>query len=136
MSVLKNERKPSKMEVQTKAYDLAAYTIKAAGNEKVVAKHNRWAIGKQLADVALLIVRNIDLANSMNLDFPVEAEKRRVFQDTALALTFNLISLIHVARSLSNFDMDKHKHWIGLVLEEQRLLRGWIDSDRKRLKSP
>jgi hypothetical protein len=53
MSVRKRERKESKMDVQTKATDLAAYTIDNALKEKIVPKRDRWALGTRLVDTAL-----------------------------------------------------------------------------------
>ena len=132
MTVRKNERKPSKMEVQNKAYELAAYTIQTAGNERVVPKHHRWAIGNRLFQIAMDIAEHIDMANSLDLAVPAEREQRSLEQRNALAKTFALMTAIHVAHELSRFDAQKQAHWIGLVLEVQRLLKGWRDSDRRR----
>lgn len=122
------------MDVQTKAYDLAAYTIEAAGNEKVVAKRNRWSLGNRLVDTALELAGHIDNANSMLLNREDDAAERRMEQRRALAATFRLMTLVNTARRLSHFDGDKHLHWTELVKEEQELLRGWMESDRKRIK--
>ena len=134
MSVRLRERKPSKMEVQTKAYDLAAYTIAAAGNEKVVPKRYRWSIGEKIIDAALEITGHVDIANSMMLTNPDEAKLRHLEQRCAIANTFKLLTMVNTARRLSGFDEQRHMFWVGLVKEEQELLRGWMDSDRKRLK--
>lgn len=132
MSVRKSERKPSKMEVQTRAYELAAYTIRTAGSEKVVPKHHRWAIGNCLVQLALDLAQHIDFANTLSLDEPAERERRSLEQRLALAASFALLTAIHTAHAIAHFDADRLAHWVGLVLEVQRLLKGWRDSDRRR----
>ena len=132
MSVRKRERKESKMDVQTKATDLAAYTIDNALKEKIVPKRDRWAMGTRLVDTALEMTTRIDTANTLRLDNEEEARQRRMEQRLALSATFRLMTLVHIARRLTHFDEAVHKHWTELVKEEQELLRGWMDSDRKR----
>ena len=120
------------MEVQTKAYELAAHTIQLAGNERVVPKHHRWAMGNHLFQIAMGIAEHIDIANSLDLNVPAEREQRAVEQRLALAQTYALMTAIHTAHELSHFDSQKQTYWIGLVLNVQKLIRGWRDSDRRR----
>lgn len=56
------------MDVQTKATDLAAYTIDNALKEKIVPKRDRWALGTRLVDTALEMATRIDTANTLRLD--------------------------------------------------------------------
>lgn len=120
------------MDVQTKATDLAAYTIDNALKEKIVPKRDRWALGTRLVDTALEMATRIDTANTLRLDNEDEAKQRHMEQRLALASTFRMMTLIHTARRLTHFDEAVHKHWTELVKEEQELLRGWMDSDRRR----
>ena len=120
------------MDVQTNAVELAKYTIDNALKEKIVPKRDRWAFGNRLMDTALDISTSIDMANSLHLDVPKEAEDRLDCQHHALALTFSLMTLVHVLRDSTHFDASVHEHWTGLVKKEQELLRGWIDSDRRK----
>lgn len=132
MSVLKNERTASKMDVQTKALELVVYTIDNALKEKIVPKRDRWAIGTRLTDTALELVMRIDTANSLRLDNNEEAIQRRIEQKLAIAATYKLMTLVYITRQLTHFDESIHRYWTTLVKEEQELLRGWMDSDRKR----
>lgn len=132
MSVRKNERKESKMDVQTKAIDLSVYTIDNALKEKIIPKRDRWALGSRVVDTALELVTRIDTANSLRLDNNEEAGQRHMEQKLALAATYKLMTLVYIIRRLTHFDESVHKHWTELVKELQELLRGWIDSDRKR----
>ena len=135
MTVPAAQRKENRMEVQTKATELAAYTIQAAGNEHVCPKHHRWSLGTRLTDCALAIARHIDIANSLSLDRADEADERRMEQRLALAETYALLTLIHVARAISRFPADRLAFWVGSVLDCQNLLRAWADSDRRRRKA-
>lgn len=120
------------MEVQTKAIDLASYTIGNALKEKIIPKRDRWALGSRLVDTVLELATRIDTANTMRLDDEDESRQRRMEQRLALAASFRLMTLIHVIRYLTKFDESVHRHWAELVKEEQELLRGWMDSDRRR----
>lgn len=135
MSVRRSERKPSKMDVQTKAAELAKYTIDNALKESIVPKRDRWALGNRLVDTALEIATRIDSANTLRLDSIEEASQRRLEQRMALSATFRMMTLIHTARAITHFEERIHKHWTELVSEEQELLRGWMDSDRRRSKA-
>lgn len=134
MSVLKNEREQGQMEVQTKAFDLVLYTIDNALKEKIVPKRDRWCLGVRLADTALDIQSHIDMANTLRNDDIEEAKERMIEQRLALGSTFRLMTLVHVTRHLTFFDSKVHEYWTELVKEEQTLLRGWMDSDRKKHK--
>ena len=39
------------------------------------------------------------------------------------------------SRAITHFKERIHKHFIELVSEEQELLSGWMDSDRRRSKA-
>lgn len=133
MTVRKSERKESRMEVQLKAVELVAYTLQKAANEKVVPKRDRWALGLRLFDTALDIAAFIDTANSMDINDDDEARERRLSQRKALAATYRLMTLVHTAASLRQIG-DAYQHWTTLVMDTQRLLRGWMDSDRRRVR--
>ena len=134
MSVPLEKRNPNpRMLVQEKATALVVYTIRAAGNEKICPKHHRWALGERLIDSALAIARSIDLANSLQLDS--DYEERRANQRKALAETYALLTLIHVAREMTHFPMERHAFWVGEIDALQGLIRAWADSDRKRHKA-
>lgn len=133
MSVRRNERKPSLMEVQLKAQELVEYTISSALKERIVPKRDRWALGNRLVDAALELARRIDVANTLRLDNEDEARQRRLEQRMALAATFTLMTLIHTTRDLTRFDEATHRHWTELVAGTQDRLRGWMESDRRRV---
>ena len=135
MSVREPERKEGRMEVQTLAAKLVSYTVAEASKEKVVSKRNRWSIGDRLVGSALDLATHIDVANSLNLDLPDEAERRRSEQDMAIAKAFSLRTLVYVAREQSHFDGDKHAYWTGLVDEVVKLIKAWRESDTRRKRN-
>lgn len=56
MSVPVGKRTESKLEVQTRAKELAWYTVSICGNEKVFPKRDRWAITNRIVGTALTIM--------------------------------------------------------------------------------
>ena len=136
MSVPSYLRKENTMNVQAKAAELVAYTIRTATNEKTVPKRYRWCSGDKLVSTALGIAESIDLANSMRLDDEQEAKDRRALQRRTLAKTYALLTQISVAHEMSQFPTERWANWTSMVLEVQTLLRSWISSDDKRRKRP
>ena len=136
MAVPKYLRKENTMEVQAKAAELVAYTIRTATNEKTVPKRYRWCLGDRLVKTAMDIAETIDLANSLRLDEENEAKDRRAMQRRTLARTYALLTQISVAHEMSQFPTERWAYWTSMVLEVQTLLRSWISSDDKRRKRP
>lgn len=132
MSVLEKKRRKGKMEVQTKAIELAKYTMKKAGNESVIAKRNRWCIGDRMVNAVLDMCQCIDMANTLSLDNPPERKERLLNQKKALGCTFQLMTLLSIANDYKSIGKG-YKSWTKLVATEQKLLNGWIDSDKSRV---
>ena len=53
MSVVKSKRTKGKMEVITKAHDLAEHTVRICSNEKNFPKRYRWCITAKVVDSAI-----------------------------------------------------------------------------------
>lgn len=65
MSVPKSKRGTSKLEVITKANELATHTIHICSNESCFPKRYRWCITAKIVDAAVEISRLINMANSV-----------------------------------------------------------------------
>ena len=63
MSVPEGKRTESKLEVQTKARELAKYTTEICSNEKVFPKRDRWCITNRIVNVVLTIMEEVDTAH-------------------------------------------------------------------------
>ena len=60
MSVPEGKRTESKLEVQTKAKQLAVYTVGICGNEKYFPKRDRWIITNRIVSTVLEIMEKVD----------------------------------------------------------------------------
>jgi hypothetical protein len=69
MSVPEGKRTESKLEVQTKAKELALYTVTVCGNEKVFPKRDRWVITNRIVSTALTIMEEVDTANDIYVSY-------------------------------------------------------------------
>ena len=135
MALHKAEQHEGPMTIQNAALALATYTMTEANKESVVAKRNHWTVGERLVNAALDIAVHLDMANSMRLDIPSEAEERRRHQDMALAAIYRLNMLVKIARELSNFPSGKHVHWTRLSDDVRAMLYAWKESDRGRRRA-
>lgn len=78
MSVPKSKRGTSKLEVITKANELATHTIHICSNESCFPKRYRWCITAKIVDAAVEISRLINMANSVYVN--PESEENTAFQ--------------------------------------------------------
>lgn len=132
MSVVKNKRTESRLEVITKARELAAYTIKICSNEKNFPKRYRWCITSKIVDSAIDMNTLINKANSIYVKTDDDFNQRREYQVAAMSETYGLLTMMDVAYYTFGMDSKRIDHWTGLVIEVQKLLRKWRDSDFDR----
>ena len=135
MSVPKSKRSTSDLEVITKSYELAAYTIQICSNEKHFPKRYRWCITNKIVETAIEISKYALCANSIYVGNDAEAYDLRLrYQTIALTDTYALLSLMQIAYRTFAIEGDRIDYWTGLVLEVQRLLRAWKQADGRRYK--
>ena len=124
MSVPKSKRGTSKLEVITKANELATHTIHICSNESCFPKRYRWCITAKIVDAAVEISRLINMANSVYVNPESEA----------LAQTYSLLTMMDIAYRTFGIEGSKMDYWTGLVINVQNLLRNWKRSDENRYK--
>jgi len=132
MSVVKNKRTESRLEVITRARELAAYTIKICSNEKNFPKRYRWCVTSKIVDSAIGINSLINKANSIYVKTDEDFKQRRECQVEAMSETYGMLTMMDIAYYTFGMDSKRIDHWTGLVLELQQLLRKWRDSDFDR----
>ena len=132
MTVLKRLRNESSMSVILRARELAVYTMQVCGNEKRFPKRYRWCITAKVVEEAKEILRKLTFANSMRVDVPEEGQQRRMMQAKAMAHSFCLLTEINIAFDFLGLPEREVRHWTGLVMEVQRLLKAWQKSDAAR----
>lgn len=134
MSVVKSKRKTGKLAVITKANELATYTIRICSNENNFPKRYRWCITSKIVESALEINNMANKANSVYVKDKDDYNLRKRFQTAALAETYSLISMIDIAYRTFGIKSGRIKHWTGLIIDVQKLLRNWRRNDYRRYK--
>jgi len=134
MSVVLTKRGEGELKVITETRRLATHTIQICQNEKVFPKRYRWCVTAKIIDNVVDIAKYVNIANSLRLDDPESAVLRKNYQNTALAMTYSLLTLMNIAYELFHINGDKMNYWTGLVITVQDLIRGWKKSDRDRVK--
>ena len=148
MSVPKSKRGTSKLEVITKANELARqgafaavedYIDKLPNFKATFPKRYRWCITAKIVDAAVEISRLINMANSVYVNpesehWKADWELRRGYQVQALAQTYSLLTMMDIAYRTFGIEGSKMDYWTGLVINVQNLLRNWKRSDENRYK--
>lgn len=135
MSVPEGKRTESKLEVQTKAKEMAKYTTEICSNEKVFPKRDRWILTNRIVTTALTIMEEVDMANDIHVTTGGDFEIRRNSQTIALANTAKLLGLMELAYIKYNIESSKIRHWTQLVSDTRELIKRWRQSDIKRYGS-
>ena len=120
--------------MQTKAIELADYTITICSNEKHFPKRYRWCLTNKIVDTATDIMSDINTANSIYVSTKGDYELRRKFQTRALAYTARLLGLMELAYIKFNISDKRIKHWTQLAVDVRELIKKWRKSDNNRYK--
>lgn len=145
MSVYASKRSESKVEFLRIAQQLAVYTLKQV---KKFPKSYRFNLTNDITRLAMEIHEDVLRANSIYIHRGMTEDEfrlRAVYFTKAKSAIFALSSLLTITFSLvlegNNFLGDKKttsnmfKEWARLLNYETALIKGVVDSDRKRFKS-
>lgn len=145
MSVYASKRSESKAEFLRVAQQLAVYTLKQI---KKFPKSYRFNLTNDIVRLSMEIHENVLRANSIFVHKGMSNDEfrlRQIYFTKAKSSIFALSSLLTITFSLvlegNNFLGDKKaasnifKEWARLLNYEMTLLKGVVDSDRKRYKS-
>lgn len=135
MSVPVSQRGVGKLEVCTKAKDLAVYTLQITKNKKVFAEEYQEAITNKIIETALSIHTSVWSANNVLVNSEADYKERLAFQENACVLCNVLLSLIDIAKSLFHLDTRRIMYWGQKVIDVRNLTRAWRSSDIKRYAS-
>ena len=134
MSVPVPKRGHGELEVNTKARNLAVYTLRILANPKHFPQ-DQAAFIETIRETTLEISALCWEANNIRVeDDPARYERRIQKQDEAADLCNRLCHLIEIAKPLFHLDTKRVRYWIGLANELRGLIRGWRKKDVQRLK--
>lgn len=132
MSVPVNQRGQGKLEVCTKARDLAVYTIQITKNKKVFSEEYQEAITDDIIRTSVSIHMLVWTANNILVDSSGDLEERIALQEQASRQCNVLLSLIDIAKPLFHLDTRRVMYWGQKVVDVRNLIRAWRASDIKR----
>lgn len=136
MSVVAGKRSEGDLKVITVSGELCDYTLQITSAEKHFPKRYRWSITNRIVQTALDIDDHLIHANSVYVR-PDDGSllRRQTHQLEALELTYVLLRNIDRAYRRFGVDSFNIEHWTALVMNLQRLIRGWYQKDKERYES-
>lgn len=135
MSVLAKDRGKSTMEFLNTAFELEKFTITACHRENVIPKRYRLTKGKELMESAKIIGNNVVYANSIFPKSKSDYQRRVRFQQRAiLEIQIMLKDLRLVSEIMTQIKDSVLEEWVGLLLKEERSIKDWMASDKKRFE--
>ncbi len=132
MSVPKPQRSVSEMEFIRNARALQIFTIRKCKN---FPKRYTFYVGIPLANAATRVYEQVKRGNSINPANQHEVQMRRDCFLKANAELYSIVSQIEVAEELFGLDREMIRQWITLVDREIALVKGTMDSDKRRYKN-
>jgi hypothetical protein len=132
MAVPEGKRTESKLDVQTKAIELARYTKQICQKERIIPKRDRWIIANRIIDTAFTIMSSVNAANDIYVSTKGDFEERRRLQTIAMSSTAELLGLIDFAYVEYSIEGRRIRHWTKLTSEVRSLIKNWRNADKKR----
>lgn len=142
MSVNAGDRRESKVEFENtyfKVHDDAVFLIKdsfgAKGTTKEEYEHYITVVSKKILDIVLDIGTNIRMANSIYPKNNEELLERRLHQDMAIGLCYDLLTKYQLIMRTLKVKDNKFTVEAKNLIHEINCLKSWRTSDNKRFKN-
>ena len=137
MSVPECKRHKGRLEVHVKAQSLASYTAKILSNTKTFDPNIDPEIVHRIKCCAYDIYARSWSANKIRADTNMTNRIIRYsMQEEAIMMCDEMLAYIGIAKQVFHLTSKRMKYWAGLILEVQRLLQGWKESDVNRYGQP
>ena len=137
-----NDRKQSKVAFDNayyKVYDDAVHLIEiyfgAKGEQRIEYQSYLDVTSKKVYAVVYDLGTNIRIANSIYPTCQLEAKERRLYQEKAIALCFDLLTKYNLIMRRLRIKDDKYTEEMKHIAHEINCLKRWRDSDGKRYKN-
>lgn len=142
MSVNKGDRKQSKVEFDNnyfKLHDDAVHLIEnhlgSKGEIKDAHEYYIKSVSKAIYKTVMELGTFIRIANSIYPVYQNELEERRIAQEKAIGLCFDLLTKYQLAMHTLKVKDDKYVNEIKHIIHEINCLKKWRNSDTKRFKN-
>lgn len=138
MSVNKGDRRESKVEFDNtyfKVYDDCVRLIECSFGAKGDIKEKKQGYIRAMSDRILKSVCDmgtyIRIANSIYPQYQSELEERRIAQEKAIGLCFDVMTKYQLIMTELKVPDDKHTNEIKNLIHEINCLKKWRESDRR-----
>ena len=132
MSVPRSKRGVSEAEFLHTARELQIFTLRRC---KHIPKRYTFLVAKPLTNSAASVYEMAKSGNSIYPRNQHEAQLRRDYFNRAVAGVYSLVSQVEVCREMFSIPPDMMLEWMRLCKQEIELLKGVMDSDRRRYKA-
>lgn len=137
MSVPEGKRSQGRMEVFVKARQLATHTARICSNKNIFKPEIDEELICRLKSYAYDIYSESWEANKIRAETNnVNRKMRYEKQEKALLLCDRMLVHISIAKQVFHLKSKKVKYWTQLIIEVQKLLQAWKESDVKRYGQP
>ena len=137
MSVPECKRHKGRLEVHVKAQFLASYTAKILSNTKTFDPNIDPEIIHRIKCCAYDIYARSWSANKIYANTnTINRITRYAMQEEAITMCDEMLAYIGIAKQVFHLASKRMKYWSGLILEVQRLLQAWKESDVNRYGQP
>lgn len=130
MSVIRSERSVANTEFIYNALKLEEFTIHKCAN--VIPKRYTFYISTKLVDLASDITALLIEGNSIYPTNQHEVQLRRDLFLQAYGKCNSLVSKVELAKQIVKFETRHLEEWSRLLSTELKLIKGALESDRKR----
>ena len=138
MSVNKGDRRESKVEFDNtyfKVYDDCVRLIECSFGAKGDIKEKKQGYIRAMSDRILKSVCDmgtyIRIANSIYPQYQSELEERRIAQEKAIGLCFDVMTKYQLIMTEVKVPDDKHTNEIKNLIHEINCLKKWRESDKR-----
>lgn len=142
LGVVKGDRRESKVEFDNTYFKIYEDCVRLTSNnfgakEEIALKYAQYTYStkKNVLKIVNDIGTNIRIANSIFPTCVEELRERRISQDKAIGLCFDLLTKYQLVMKMLKIKDDKYIIEIKNIIHEINCLKSWRTSDNKRFKN-
>ena len=138
MSVNKVDRRESKVEFDNTYFKIHDDAVRLIGNGfGLKDESKRWYVNimsNAIMKATIELGTYIRIANSIYPIYKLELEERRIAQEKAIGLCFDIMTKYQLVMTELNIPDTKHTDTIRNIIHEINCLKKWRSSDNVRFK--